>query len=255
MLAFGRDTAHFLRANARWLAGGFLLTLFSSFGQTFFIGLSGNDLRATFHLSAGSFGGLYMLANIASALSLPWLGRTLDLMPGWKVVRFTMPSLAAACVLVALAPNFVVLTLALYLIRLFGQGMMVETAYTEIGRWFVANRARDGADRTRAAGGHRGPAHPGRADRSAERELAGGVARRGGPDPAGRTACHHHTDEDRASAEVHRGQGPRWSHGARLDPRGSHTGPCFVPPARRHPRAAVHLDGHLLSPGLPGRAP
>ena len=142
MLEFGRDTARFMRENARWLAGGFLLTLFSSFGQTFFVGLSGNDLRATFHLSAGSFGGLYMLANIASALSLPWLGRTLDLMPGWKVVRFTMPALAGACVLVAVAPNVVMLTLALFLLRLFGQGMMTETAYTEIGRWFVANRGR-----------------------------------------------------------------------------------------------------------------
>jgi MFS family permease len=142
MLDYGRDTARFMSDNARWLAGGFLLTLFSSFGQTFFVGLSGNDLRATFHLSAGSFGGLYMLANIASALSLPWLGRTLDLMPGWKVVRFTMPGLAGACVLLALAPNVVILTLAFYLIRLFGQGMMTETAYTEIGRWFVANRGR-----------------------------------------------------------------------------------------------------------------
>jgi MFS family permease len=132
----------FLRDNARWLAGGFLLTLFSSFGQSFFIGLSGDALRATFHLSAGGFGGLYMLATLASALTLPWLGRTLDLMPGWKVVRFTMPALALACVLIAAAPNLVVLALALYLLRLFGQGMMTETAFTEIGRWFVANRGR-----------------------------------------------------------------------------------------------------------------
>ncbi|WP_210165872.1 hypothetical protein [Afipia felis] len=29
----------FIRENIRWLSGGFLLTLFSSFGQTFFIGL------------------------------------------------------------------------------------------------------------------------------------------------------------------------------------------------------------------------
>ncbi|EQD36680.1 hypothetical protein B1A_17814, partial [mine drainage metagenome] len=42
MLDFGRDTFRFLRDNARWIASGFLLTLFSSFGQTFFIGLSGN---------------------------------------------------------------------------------------------------------------------------------------------------------------------------------------------------------------------
>ena len=142
MLDFGRDTFRFLRDNARWIASGFLLTLFSSFGQTFFIGLSGNDLRASFHLSSGAFGGLYMLATLSSALSLPWLGRTLDLMPGWKVARFVMPILAMACVLIAVAPNLVVLVIALYLLRLFGQGMMNETAYTEIGRWFVANRGR-----------------------------------------------------------------------------------------------------------------
>lgn len=142
MLAFGRDTFQFLRENARWLAGGFLLMLFSSFGQSFFIGLSGDDLRATFHLSGGTFGGLYMLATMASAITLPWLGRTLDLMPGWKVVRFTMPALALACVLIAVAPNVAVLTLALYLLRLFGLGMMTETAFTEIGRWYVANRGR-----------------------------------------------------------------------------------------------------------------
>ena len=142
MPGFGRDTLQFLRANARWLAGGFLLTMFSSFGQTFFIGLSGEDLRARFGLSSGGFGGLYMLATLASAISLPWLGRTLDLMPGWKVVRFTMPAFALACVLITVAPNVAVLGIALYLLRLFGQGMMTETAYTETGRWFVANRGR-----------------------------------------------------------------------------------------------------------------
>lgn len=132
----------FLRANARWIAGGFLLTLFSSFGQTFYIGLSGSALRGTFNLSGGEFGTLYMVATLASAATLPWLGRTLDLMPGWKVAGFSMPALAFACVLIALAPNVVVLTLSIYLLRLFGQGMMTETAFTEIGRWFVANRGR-----------------------------------------------------------------------------------------------------------------
>jgi MFS family permease len=142
MLDFVRSNGRFLRVNARWLAGGFLLTMFSSFGQTFFIGLFGNDLRATFGLSGGAFGGIYMMATLASASTLPWLGRTLDLMPGWKVVLFTMPALAGACVLIAVAPNVLVLTLAIYLLRLFGQGMMMETAFTETGRWFVANRGR-----------------------------------------------------------------------------------------------------------------
>lgn len=142
MRSYLRDNVQFIRSNGRWLGGGFLLTLFSSFGQTFFVGLSGNDLREQFHLSGGAFGGLYMAATLASAMTLPWLGRTLDLMPGWKVARFTIPCLAGACVLLALAPQLAVLAVALYLLRLFGQGMMTETAYTEIGRWFVASRGR-----------------------------------------------------------------------------------------------------------------
>ncbi|RVP94150.1 MFS transporter, partial [Sinorhizobium meliloti] len=142
MFDFARDNLLFIRKNTRWIGAWFLLTLFSSFGQTFFIGLSGNELRNTFHLSGGEFGGLYMLATLASAVTLPWLGRTLDLMPGWKVVRFSMAGLALACVLIAFAPNIAVLALAIYLLRLFGQGMMTEIALTEVGRWFVANRGR-----------------------------------------------------------------------------------------------------------------
>ncbi|MFN4096443.1 MAG: MFS transporter, partial [Sphingomonas sp.] len=142
MAAKGEPMYAFLRTNFRWIAAGFLLTTFSSFGQTFFIGLSGNDLRARFDLSGGEFGLIYMLATLASALVLPWLGRSLDVMAGWKVVRFVMPCLAAACLLIAYAPHVVVLGGALFLLRLFGQGMMTHIAYTEIGRWFAANRGR-----------------------------------------------------------------------------------------------------------------
>lgn len=142
MRSYLRDNARFIRDNGRWLGGGFLLTMFSFFGQTYFVGLTGNDIQAHFGLSAGQFGGLYMAATLMSAATLPWLGRTLDLMPGWKVARFTIPGLAVACVLVAFAPNLVLLVLALYLLRLFGQGMMTEIAYTETGRWFVASRGR-----------------------------------------------------------------------------------------------------------------
>ena len=142
MRTYLRDNARFIKDNGRWVGGGFLLTMFSFFGQTYFVGLTGNDIQAHFGLSSGQFGGLYMAATLMSAATLPWLGRTLDLMPGWKVARFTIPSLAVACVLVAYAPNLVVLVLALYVLRLFGQGMMTEIAYTETGRWFIASRGR-----------------------------------------------------------------------------------------------------------------
>ena len=41
-----------------------------------------------------------------------------------------------------MAPNILILILAIFLLRLFGQGMMTHTAYTEIGRWFIGNRGR-----------------------------------------------------------------------------------------------------------------
>ncbi|MEL6829976.1 MAG: MFS transporter [Pseudomonadota bacterium] len=132
----------FLKQNLRWIAGGFLLTFFSSFGQTFFIGLSGEELRTRFTLSDGQFGLIYMVATLASAASLPWLGRVLDHMPGWKVARFVIPILAAACLMIAYAPSILIMVIAIYLLRLFGQGMMTHTALTEIGRWFAANRGR-----------------------------------------------------------------------------------------------------------------
>ncbi len=83
-----------------------------------------------------------MIATIASALTLPFLGRVLDRMPGWKVARFVIPALAMACLMLALAPNLFLLVAALYGLRLFGQGMLTHTAFTEIGRWFVASRGR-----------------------------------------------------------------------------------------------------------------
>ena len=132
----------FLKTNARWIAGGFLLTFFSSFGQTFFIGLSGEELRAKFSLSDGEFGLTYMVATLASALTLPFIGRILDRMPGRNVAWFVIPCLSAACLLIAFAPSIAVMVLALYLLRLFGQGMMTHIALTETGRWFAANRGR-----------------------------------------------------------------------------------------------------------------
>ncbi|RXZ66068.1 MFS transporter [Pelagerythrobacter rhizovicinus] len=137
-----RTELAFVRENGRWLTAGFLLTLFSSFGQTFFIGLFGNDLRRSFDLTAGGFGGIYMIATLLSAASLPWLGRTLDIMSGRKVAGFTIPALAFACILIGTVQGLVGLTVAIFLLRLFGQGMMTEIAFTEVGRWFEANRGR-----------------------------------------------------------------------------------------------------------------
>jgi len=67
----------FITRNARWIAGGFLLTYFSSFGQTFFISASVAEGQKTFDLSHGQFGMLYMAATLASAICLPPMDRSM----------------------------------------------------------------------------------------------------------------------------------------------------------------------------------
>ncbi|MBB4003576.1 MFS transporter [Aurantimonas endophytica] len=138
MHTYGR----FLATNARWLAGGFLLTFFSAFGQTFFIALSNGEIRRTFDLSHGDFGGIYMLATLLSALTLPFLGRLLDRYSIATVATGTMLLLAAAIVMFGLVWSLPTLVFAIYMLRLFGQGMMSQTALTATGRWFAANRGR-----------------------------------------------------------------------------------------------------------------
>ncbi|MER0239848.1 MFS transporter [Fulvimarina sp. MAC8] len=132
----------FLARNGRWIAGGFLLCFFSSFGQTFFIALSNAEIREAFDLSHGDFGVLYMMATLGSAATLPFLGGLLDRFSIMAVAIGVMVMLAVASLALPLAGSIVTLVLALYLLRLFGQGMMTEIAHTAIGKWFVASRGR-----------------------------------------------------------------------------------------------------------------
>ena len=132
----------FLKANARWIAGGFLLTYFSSFGQTFFVSASIAEWQAAFGLSHGEIGRLYMFATLASAMCLPFVGRLVDVIPEHKTILIVVPVLAGATLLAAYAPSVMVLVVAIFLLRLFGQGMMTHIALTATGRWFAAQRGR-----------------------------------------------------------------------------------------------------------------
>ncbi len=132
----------FIRDNARWLAGRFLLSFFSSFGQTFFISLSGAEIRAAYDISHGEFGGLYMLATLASAATLPVIGRLVDVLSVAKTVLIILPLLALATASMALSQSIAFLLISLYLLRLFGQGMMTHTAMTAMGRWYSGHRGR-----------------------------------------------------------------------------------------------------------------
>jgi len=88
----------FIKSNLRWLLGGLLLTLFSSFGQTFFIAQFNKPIREAFGLTDGQYGMLYMGATLASAATLVLAGRALDRFPVSNVALLVILCLSVACV-------------------------------------------------------------------------------------------------------------------------------------------------------------
>ena len=133
---------YFARANGRFLAFGLLLVLCSSFGQTYFVALFGADLRAAFDLSHGELGALYSLGTLASAGILIWLGRLIDQIDLRLYSTLVCAGLAAASLLLAVTPSVLVLGVAFFALRLFGQGLMIHTAYTSMARTFTAGRGK-----------------------------------------------------------------------------------------------------------------
>ena len=128
--------------NRRFLAFGLLLTFFSFFGQSYFIAVFNKDIRAAFSLSHGEFGLAYGVATVSSAVCLIWTGRLIDRTRLRTFALCVCGGLIASCVLMAAAPVFGALLFALFALRLTGQGLMVHTSVTSIGRHFTAERGR-----------------------------------------------------------------------------------------------------------------
>lgn len=128
--------------NRRFLAFGFLVAFSSSFGQTFFVGVFGPDLRAEFGLSHGDWSLVYMAGTLASALVLPWSGRLIDRLDLRVFTVAVCIGLAAACFVTVTAGHVALLVFAVFLLRQFGQGLMSHTSVTSMVRYFDANRGK-----------------------------------------------------------------------------------------------------------------
>ncbi|MBR9842596.1 MAG: MFS transporter [Rhodobacteraceae bacterium] len=134
--------SRFLLDNAPFLAVGALLTFLSSFGQTFFISIFAGEIRETFGLSHGQWGGLYMLGTSASAVVMIWAGSLTDHFRVRTLGPVILLGLACACVAMALNPYAALLPVVIFALRFFGQGMTSHIAVIAMARWFVAQRGR-----------------------------------------------------------------------------------------------------------------
>ena len=123
-------TTRFIRVEWRFLLFGMIMAFWSSLGQTFFISLFSNDIRGALGLSHGDFGTYYAIATTASAISLLWLGKLADTMRLEKLALLTLVSLCLAAIFFSQIQSLIMLVIGLYLLRMFGQGMMTHVYST-----------------------------------------------------------------------------------------------------------------------------
>ena len=60
---------------------GFIFTFFSSFGQSFFLGLFNSSIRDALSITHGQFGSIYAAATLLSSIVLVWIGKKIDDQP------------------------------------------------------------------------------------------------------------------------------------------------------------------------------
>ncbi|MDB0066955.1 MFS transporter [Candidatus Pelagibacter sp.] len=128
--------------NFKVILFGFIFTFFSSFGQSFFLGLFNSSIRDALSISHGQFGSIYASATLLSSFILVWVGKKIDDFNILKFASYVIALLAISCFLFSKISSVAFLFLSIFLMRLSGQGLMSHTATTTISRFFEKTRGR-----------------------------------------------------------------------------------------------------------------
>ena len=121
---------------------GFIFTFFSSFGQSFFLGLFNSSIRDALSITHGQFGTIYASATLLSSLIIIWVGKKIDDIDVFKFGSFVTLLLSFSCYFFSKVSSVTFLFIAIFLMRFSGQGLMSHTATTTISRYFTKSRGR-----------------------------------------------------------------------------------------------------------------
>ena len=121
---------------------GFIFTFFSSFGQSFFLGLFNSSIREALSITHGQFGSIYASATLLSSIILVWIGKKIDDVNILKFASYVIIFLSVSCFIFSKISSIVFLFVGIFLMRLSGQGLSSHTATTTISRFFEKNRGR-----------------------------------------------------------------------------------------------------------------
>ena len=132
----------FILSNWRFAGFGAFMAFSSSFGQTYFIGVFGPELRAEFGLTHTAWGAIYMTGTLCSALVLPFTGKLIDRIDLRAYAAVVSVALALACVGISSVFGPITLALAIFALRQTGQGLSAHVAQTAMARYFEDTRGR-----------------------------------------------------------------------------------------------------------------
>ena len=121
---------------------GFIFTFFSSFGQSFFLGLFNSSIREALSITHGQFGSIYASATLLSSFILIWVGKKIDDINIFKFASLVTILLSFSCFFFSKISSISLLFFAIFLMRFSGQGMMSHTATTTISRYFTKSRGK-----------------------------------------------------------------------------------------------------------------
>jgi len=128
--------------NFKVILFGFIFTFFSSFGQSFFLGLFNAPIRNELGITHGQFGNIYAAATIFSSLLLIWVGKKID---EYKILNysfFVIILLFLSALFFSFINSIYILALGIFLMRFSGQGLMSHTSTTTISRFFERTRGK-----------------------------------------------------------------------------------------------------------------
>jgi len=131
-----------IKLNFKVIVFGFIFTFFSSFGQSFFIGLFNSSIREDLNISYGQFGAIYASATLLSSISLIWLGRKIDELRLLNFSFMVIILLFLSSLFLSFINSIYLLFIGIFLLRLSGQGLMSHTATTTVSRYFEKSRGK-----------------------------------------------------------------------------------------------------------------
>lgn len=141
-----RGTAPDMTADGRggtgWFYGWAILcvtilgTICTSPGQTYFVGLFNESLRAATGVQLDRLALAYGIATFIASLPLSVIGKVTDRVGVRATTVCASLGLAAACVLLTTVSGFFGLMLAFFLLRLMGQGTLGLVSSHALAMWF-----------------------------------------------------------------------------------------------------------------------